>query len=110
MLIVNVLELSQYELNQNDKFCEVESMAVDTTFILPVLMYFNFDWFHDNDVKFVELRTYLTPCVCYKVLFLLQHERRFWYLFFDAQINTVKYKYFCETMAAIMASAIEHVI
>ena len=28
------------------------------------LMYFSVDLFHDNDVKFVELRTYLTSCVC----------------------------------------------
>ena len=28
------------------------------------LMYFRVDLFHDNDVKFVELRTYLTSCVC----------------------------------------------
>ena len=28
------------------------------------LMYFSVDLFHDNDVKFVELRTYLTACVC----------------------------------------------
>ena len=27
-------------------------------------MYFSVDLFHDNDVKFVELRTYLTSCVC----------------------------------------------
>ena len=28
------------------------------------LMYFSVDLLHDNDVKFVELRTYPTSCVC----------------------------------------------
>ena len=28
------------------------------------LMYFSVDLFHDNDIKFVELRTYITSCVC----------------------------------------------
>ena len=28
------------------------------------LMYFSADLVHDNDVKFAELRTYLTSCVC----------------------------------------------
>ena len=44
-----------------------------------------------------------------KSTFLSHYEHRFRDLSFDAQINTVKYLYFCETMAAIMASAIQQV-
>ena len=38
------------------------------------LMYFSVDLFHDNDVKFVELRIYLTSCVFSKEFSSLHHE------------------------------------
>ena len=69
------------------------------------VMYFNVDWFYVNNVKFVELRTYLTPCVRLKKLFSLYYERKFWDLYLDAQINTVKYLFFCDTMSAIRDDA-----
>ena len=68
-------------------------------------MYFSVDLFHDNDVKFVELRTYLTSCVCWKELSSLHHELQFWDFYLDAQINTVKYLSFCDTMSAFRDDA-----
>ena len=38
---------------------------------------FLYDYFHDNNFKFVELGTYLIPCVCYEYIFSLHHEARF---------------------------------
>ena len=58
-------------------------------------MYLSVDLFHDNDVKFVELRIYLTSCVCYKELLSLYHELQFWDFYLDAQINTVEYLFSC---------------
>ena len=40
-------------------------------------IYISVDLFHDNDVKFVELRTYLTSCVCYKEISSLHYELQF---------------------------------
>ena len=62
-------------------------------------MYFSVNLFHDNDVKFVELRTYLTSCLLKKNS-SLQHELQFWDFFLDAQINTVKYLSFCDILSA----------
>ena len=68
-------------------------------------MYFSLNLFHDNDIKFVELRTYLTSCVCWEELSLLHYELQFCDFYLDAQINTVNYLFFCDTMSAFRDNA-----
>ena len=71
-----------------------------TLYCVQCFPYFTWSLSHNNDGKFVELRTYLTSCVCWKELSSLHYELQFCDFYFDAQINTVKYLFLCDTMLA----------